>query len=142
MNWLAIVFAFTAYAKLGLSLGAMPERNVMLIKGQAGQAHAAQQFQVALGVASFLAIFKGLKFTNRIPVMASIGRTFGRAIVPCLSFGTVLAVLIYAYAVVFNCVFCTSLPQFGTLRESIRTITLNGLMGAKRLEVGALALVV
>jgi len=96
-----------------------------------GQANASNTFQQMFGMALFLIVFKGLKFTHNIPVMNVAGKTFNRAVVPTAMFGLVsLLTIMFAFALLFNSVFASSLPQYATTQDSLMTVVLDGLMGA------------
>jgi len=62
--------------------------------------------------------------------MASIGGTFNKAVWGTLAFTGLMAVLMFSFAMLFNAVFCTALPQYGTLVDSMRTVVIDGIMGA------------
>jgi len=59
LDWLAIIQAFATYTRLSEIVEYTASSTVMLYQGQMTMALANRSFQQALGLASFLAIFKG-----------------------------------------------------------------------------------
>lgn len=80
------------------------------------------------GIFLMLLVFKGLKFTSNIPVMAPLGNTFAYCAKEMLLFCCVLMGLLLAFSFPFNIIFCTVTEEFGTFAQSVFTVFL-GLVG-------------
>eukprot|EP00656_Telonema_subtile_P000605 TRINITY_DN10274_c0_g1_i3.p1 TRINITY_DN10274_c0_g1~~TRINITY_DN10274_c0_g1_i3.p1 ORF type:complete len:430 (+),score=72.38 TRINITY_DN10274_c0_g1_i3:1010-2299(+) len=65
-------------------------------------------WQLLVGLSVFALILKGLKFTNNVPVMSSIGNTFSRTILEVGLFMLVMGALLFGFAVLFHMVFAVA----------------------------------
>jgi len=130
IDWLAILSAFTTFIQRAWTIGTRPQADMAYESGLWAQAKQEAAMQIWLGFFLFCMLLKCLTYTSGIPIMNSIGHTFHLCFVPICCFGVVMSVLLCAFAMLFNAIFCTTLPQYGTFSDSIRTVVLDGLMGA------------
>lgn len=93
------------------------------------QFDAQDKFQKALAVCLMLMCFKSLKFTKNIPIMSTIGNTFGRAAYGLIMFFFVMMVLFVAFSFVFHITLSNHMEEYGTFAMTMNEIILNGLLG-------------
>jgi len=84
--------------------------------------------QASCGIFLLCLMLKGLGFTQNIPIMCSVGNTFGSVVVPISSFLVVIVVLFFAFGFVFNVLLNTYLVEFQSLPYTLFTM-FRGLLG-------------
>jgi len=83
---------------------------------------------LAMGLTLFFVFIKLLTFFENIPYLNLIGKTFSRAARPLILFFGVFAVLMVAFACLFQIIFCINMREFRDLRWTVFTL-FRGLVG-------------
>jgi len=97
--------------------------------GHWSQMQSQNNFSLSLGLMSFVMWFKVLTFTKNVPMMSSIGNTFGGCVKELIAFCCVMFVLVAAFAMFFNITISNGERAFSTFIDSLMSVTIDGLMG-------------
>jgi len=129
IDYTSIGASFVGYIAISWTVAAMPKWDAEDLFGLWTFQDNHDFHQLSIGLFLILVSFKGIKFTKNIPIMARVGNTFGKCVVELSVFCIVLMILLLAFALAFNVIFCTSTDQFATLGISVVTCFL-GLTGS------------
>jgi len=136
LDWVGILFAYTAYTYLGLLIASIPTLYedpyfglAAHRKGSWMEVNSQKDFQTYLAFTAFLLCFKALKFSKNIPIVSYIGSTFSAAVFDILAFSIIMIALFGAFGSWFNIMLATNVRDYGTFWSSVGIVSIDGLLG-------------